>query len=212
MAALVTLHRVLDQDEIVRLYGPWRARTPRDAAELFEGYQGRWWVAGGWAIEAFTNVPRPHGDLDVSIPRADLAVFRQHLAGRLDVWAADDGALRPLIGQEAQLSATCGNLWLRASGSDPWEYDVVLMDVRSSTWTYKRDDRISLPFEEILWARDGIPYLRPEVQLLHKAPGLRAKDQADFKPCLELLEPSPRAWLRWALGIAHPGHPWLTDL
>ncbi len=203
---------MLDHDEIVRLYGPWKARTPRDAAELFDGYCGRWWVAGGWAIEAFTNSPRRHDDLDPSIARSDVAAFRQHLSGRLDVWAADDGALRPLVGQDDPLPATCGNLWLRTSGADPWEYDVILMDVTSTRWTYKRDARISLPADEILWTREDIPYLRPEVQLLHKAPGLRPKDQADFEACLPLLEPAPRAWLRSALGIAHPGHPWLAHL
>jgi hypothetical protein len=86
------------------------------------------------------------------------------------------------------------------------------MDVTAARWTYKRDARISLPADEILWTREGIPYLRPEVQLLHKAPGLRPKDQADFEACLPLLEPAPRAWLRSALGIAHPGHPWLAHL
>ena len=110
------------------------------------------------------------------------------------------------------LSETCENLWLRASGADPWEYDVILMGTTSTTWTYKRDDRISLPLEEILWAHEGIPYLRPEVQLLHKAPGRRQKDQADFDACAPLLEPKPRAWLRTALSIAHPGHPWLSQL
>jgi hypothetical protein len=118
----------------------------------------------------------------------------------------------PLVGEDEPISATCGNLWLRASGAEPWEYDILLMDVTSTTWTYKRDARISLPVEEILWIREGIPYLRPEVQLLHKAPGLRPKDQADFDACLHLLERDPRDWLRWALDIAHPGHPWLAHL
>lgn len=52
----------VDHDETERLYGPWAARTPDDAVDLFEGYAGRWWIAGGWAIDAFTGV-RPHGDL-----------------------------------------------------------------------------------------------------------------------------------------------------
>jgi hypothetical protein len=80
----------------------------------------------------------------------------------------------------------------------PWEYDVILMDATSTTWTYKRDSRITLPLDEILWARDDLPYLRPEVQLLHKAPGsgartndvvVRRVDLADFDACLPLLGP-----------------------
>lgn len=203
---------MLDHDEIARLYGPWRVRTPRDAADLFTGYAGCWWVAGGGAVEAFTNVARPHGDLDVSIPRCDVALLHRHLAGQLDVWQADDGALRPMINQGDPLPETCGNLWLRASGVDPWEYDVILMDAAAEIWTYKRDARISLPLEEILWTRDGINYLRPEVQLLHKAPGLRQKDQADFDSCVPFLQPKSRAWLRGSLAVAHPDHPWITRL
>ena len=206
------MHRVQDHDETARLYGPWRARSPHDAAELFREYGGRWWIAGGWAIEAFTHVPRPHGDLDPSIPRSDVAALHQHLAGQLDIWQANEGALRPMVDQGEPLPATCENLWLRRSGADPWEYDVILMDATTTTWTYKRDPRISLPVEEIVWSRDGISYLRPEVQLLHKAPGLRQTDQADFDACVGLLHPGPRAWLRTALGVAHPGHPWLARL
>jgi hypothetical protein len=155
----------------MKQYGPWRAQTPRNAAELLGAYGGRWWIAGGWAIEAFTGVPRQHGDLDLSIPRSDVAALHEYVAGFLDVWQADKGDLRPLVHPTDPLSATCGNLWLRPGGAEPWEYDVVLMHITGATWTYKRDARISLPLEEILWAREGISYLRPEVQLLHKAPG-----------------------------------------
>lgn len=207
-----SVHHVLDEAELVRLYGPWRSRTPEDAAELFKGYGGRWWIAGGWAIEAFTGVPRRHGDLDASIPRADVAALHEHLSARLDVWQAECGSLRPMIGASDPLPETCGNLWLRPSGAEPWEYDVILVDADATTWTYKRDARISLPVEQILWIREGIAYLRPEVQLLHKAPGLRRKDQADFDACVGRLQPESRGWLRTALSIAHPGHPWLSHL
>lgn len=203
---------MLDHDEIVRLYGPWRARTPQDAAALFDGYAGRWWISGGWAIEAFTNVPRPHDDVDPSIPRSDVAALHEYLAGRLDIWQADSGNLRPLVNKTDPLSESCENLWLRPSGADPWEYDVILMDATPTIWTYKRDNRVTLPIEEILWRREGIDYLRPEVQLLHKARGLRPKDQLDFDACVPLLDPKPRSWLRTALSIAHPGHSWLSDL
>jgi hypothetical protein len=201
-----------DHDEIVRLYGPWLPRTPRDAAALLEGYAGPWWIAGGWAIEAFTGAARDHDDVDPSIPRSDVDRLRDHLRGRLDVWQADDGILSPMVDEGRPLSDTCENLWLRPSGAEPWEYDVILMHATSTTWTFKRDARISLPLPDIIWERDGITYLRPEVQLLHKARGLRPKDQADFETCAPLLDERARTWLREALGIAHPGHPWLRDL
>lgn len=127
--------RAQEDDEITRLYGPWREHGPAAAAELLSGYPAMWWIAGGWAIEAFTGVARPHGDLDVSVPRSDVPLLREHLAGHLDVWAADSGSLRPLVGRaDEPLPATCGNLWLRRSGAEPWEYDVILMDATRSSW------------------------------------------------------------------------------
>ncbi|GAB3085256.1 hypothetical protein [Isoptericola nanjingensis] len=53
-------------------YGPWAPRTPRDVAALFAGYPGIWWVAGGWALEAFTGVERHHEDIDPGVLRQDL--------------------------------------------------------------------------------------------------------------------------------------------
>ena len=201
-----------DHDELVRLYGPWLSRTPEDAAGFFAGFGGHWWIAGGWAIEAFTTVARPHGDLDIGIPRSGVAALHRHVSTRLDVWQADKGALRPMIDETDDLPQTCGNLWLRPNGAAPWEYDVLLTTTTAGMWTYKRDARVRLPVEDLLWTRDGIAYLRPEIQLLYKAPGLRPKDRADFDACVRLLDPGRRAWLRTALSIAHPGHPWLEQL
>ncbi len=196
----------------MRLYGPWTLRTPEDARKLLREYPGEWWIAGGWAIEAFTGISRDHGDIDAGIFRSDVHLLRRHLAGHLDVWAADHGSLTPLHDDEKTIPATCGNLWLRASGADPWEYDVLLTDVADGRWTYERDRRVSLPADAILWRRDGIAYLRPEIQLLHKAPGRRPQDQQDFEACLPLLDVTALWWLRAALETAHPGHPWIRAL
>lgn len=150
--------------------------------------------------------------MDPSIPRSDVAALRAHLAGRLDVWQADDGILRPMVEEADTISKTCENLWLRPSGAEPWEYDVILMHTTRATWTFKRDARISLPLAEILWTSDGITYLRPEVQLLHKARALRPQDQDDFEVCAPLLDQGSRTWLREALRTAHPAHSWLREL
>lgn len=196
----------MDHDEIVRLYGPWLGQTPRAGAELFAGYTGRWWIAGGWALEAFSGVTRPHDDLDIGIPVTDVPLVREHLRGRLDVWAAFDGALKPVIGPD--LPPGCGNLWLRAGGMHPWEYDLLLTPVDGDRWEFSRCAAITRSLDEVLWERDGISYLVPEVQLLHKARAARAKDQWDVETCAPLLGREARRWLREALAVVHPGHPW----
>lgn len=107
-------------DEVVRLYGPWRTRAPADAADLFSGYAGRWWIAGGWAIGAFTGVSRQHGDLDPSIPRSDIDRLLEHLATRLDVWAADaEDCVPSSVRCRSPFQRHCGNLWLRPQRRGP---------------------------------------------------------------------------------------------
>ena len=205
----------LSHEEVTRIYGPWLPRTPLDAVRLFQGYPGRWWIAGGWALQAFTGVSRPHSDLDPSIPRHELPLLRRHLAGRIDLWAADQETLRVLLPADVgrdSLAESCENVWARSSGGEPWQYDIILMDVTDDRWVFKKDSRISRPVDEIVWSSDGVPYLRPEVQLLHKANALRPKDQADFAVTWPLLEPSARRWLREAIELAHPAHPWLRVL
>ncbi|QDP98859.1 hypothetical protein FOE78_16405 [Microlunatus elymi] len=187
---------------------------------MMAGYPGHWWIAGGWAIEAFTGVPRPHGDLDLSIPRTELPLFRRYLAGRIDLWAADQETLRILlpgdIGED-DLPDSCENVWARDGGGNPWEYDTILMSTSlistgADIWVYKRDPRVRRPIDEILWSRDKINYLRPEIQLLHKARGLRTKDQRDFDVALPLLSVQDQRWLRDALALTVPGHPWIDRL
>jgi hypothetical protein len=205
----------LTHDELTRIYGPWHVRTPIDAAQLFDGYRGRWWVAGGWALQAFSGVSRPHGDLDPSIPRDELPLLRRHLAGKMDLWSADQETLRILLpgdDDHVLLADSCENVWARSSGGEPWQYDIIMMGVTDDRWVFKRDARISRPVDDVVWHADGIPYLSPEVQLLHKAAGRRPKDEADFAVTWPLLEPAARRWLREAIELVHPRHAWLEVL
>lgn len=210
-ASAPILVTVLDHAEVVRLYGPWSVRTPREAANFLRGYPGRWWIAGGWAIDAFTGTTRAHGDLDIGIPRMEAAGFIAFVGATLDVWAAA-GSLTPLPRDGSSVPDDCGNLWLRASGADPWEYDVLLEDVREETWVYKRATHISRPLSHCLWSRDDITYLRPEIQLLLKAKDARAKDAFDLERCLPRLDESSRTWLAQRLRQESPRHPWVGKL
>jgi hypothetical protein len=205
--------------ELTRLYGPWAPNTPADAARLFADYGGIWWVAGGWAIEAFNGTRRQHGDLDLSVLRRELPLLRSYLTGRLDVWTAADGALRPLLPNDEPtataddvLPADCEQVWTRRSGSDPWEYDILLAPGDRDVWIYKRDPTIWLPMADALWERAGTRYLRPEIQLLYKAKRARPKDQTDFTNTLPHLDDMHRAWLRASLVQTLPEHPWIARL
>ncbi len=209
----------LSGDELIRLYGPWAGRTPADAARLFGAYPGRWWVAGGWAIEAFAGVRRHHGDLDLEVPRTDLPLLRRYLAGRFDVWTAADGALQPLLpdddpdgAADTVLPAGCGQVWVRSGATEPWEYDILLMAGDRGRWEFKRDRRLTRPLDEVVWHGGAVPYLRPEIQLLLKARARRPKDQLDFDATLPLLDRESVAWLRESLELVHPGHRWLAAL
>lgn len=204
----------LDKDEFTRLYGAWKAHTPEAVAELFDGYSGLWWVAGGWAIEAFTGIPREHEDTDAGVLLCELDLLRSHLDKHgLDVWAASSGSLTPVLpGEPMDVPGGTNQVWTRRSAADPWEFDLMLSPGTPETWAYRRDPSITLPMDEALWWADGIRYLRPEIQLLYKAKSRRPKDEADFRAAAPRLEPARREWLRDALARTIPGHPWITDL
>lgn len=202
----------MEHNEIERLYGPWSPRTPVDVQTLLDGYSGRWWISGGWAIEAFTGIPRTHGDLDFSIPRHDVSALCHFLTARFDIWAAEDGSLRPLTSAVDQVPPETTNLWLRKDGAQPWEYDVLLEIVEDDRWFFRRDSRIARPLDTVVWTRDEIFYLRPEIQLLYKAKSSRGKDEIDFTSTLPLLDLDAKEWLLDALVTVHPDHTWATRL
>lgn len=178
-----------------------------------------WWVSGGWALEAFTGATREHEDTDASVLRTDLAQLRGHLDGQAEVWTATSGTLRPPppdvapdLPPDEVLPPGCRQIWTRVSPAHPWEFDILLVPGSEEEWVYARDASLRMPMGEALWARDGITYLQPEIQLLYKAKGLRDKDQADFKATLPHLDARRRGWLRDALEQTLPGHPWTNDL
>ena len=58
----------------------------------------------------------------------------------------------------------------------------------------------------------GYPALAPEIALLYKGKLMQPKDESDFAAAAPQLSASARNWLRDALALAHPGHPWIGSL
>ena len=119
------------------------------------------------------------------------------------LWEASSGALRPLLPGVA-LSEGCQQLWARRNAREPWQLDLPL-DRSGDEWVFKRDARVRVPWERALQTVDGIPYLRPEIALLHKAHHDRPKDREDLAAAQ--LDTDARDWLARTLEmLGH--HSW----
>ena len=205
----------LDPEELAfqRLYGPWKVSTPADAQELMHGYDGDWWITGGWAIEAFTGVRREHEDVDVSLWRRDIEKLRLHLNGRYDLWSNAGGRLRPLTDQQPEQPDDADQIWLRRHALAPWEFDLQPNPDRDGRWVFRRDPTLDYALDEITWrAPDGIRYVNPELVIAYKARLSRPKDERDLEATLPLLTPDRRTWLADMIEHLHPNHPWLPRI
>jgi hypothetical protein len=194
--------------------GPWQPLAPGAVATLFAEFGVPWWIAGGWAIDLFLGRPtRAHGDIDVLVLRRDQLAVQRVLAG-WDLHAADPpGKLRPWRPGEV-LPAEVHDVWCRRRPDAPWCLQLMLDVDDGDDWVFRRDRRVRRSVAGLgRTSADGIPYLAPEVQLLYKArPAPRPKDEADFAAALPLLPPERRAWLRDALDVCAPAHPWRRRL
>jgi hypothetical protein len=195
-----------------RRYGPWSAYAPAEAKEVFDGIGIRWWLAGGYAVEAFTGVPREHEDIDVSIFRRDVPALRRALEGRLHLWSVGSGSLRPIDDRFPEPAVDADQIWLREHALAPWRADVVLNPDDDGHWVSRRDPSFAAPLDDVTWERDGIRYLRPEIALAFKAKLARPKDERDFIVALPLLDDAARAWLADYLARMEPDHIWRRAL
>jgi hypothetical protein len=205
----------LSDGELEARYGPWSGLTPSQIATVLAGYRGEWWVVGGWAIEAFTGVPRRHQDVDVVVRRHDLPSLRAHLNRRFHLWLNLEGTLRFIDPEDADSSFPDEffQIWLRKDAFSPWVADLLVHPGAPGTWVNRRQPSMVLPLDEATWVGpDGVRYQNPEGVLLFKASHLGDEDERDLDVSLPMLSPAQRNWLRTALTQTLPGHPWLDRL
>jgi hypothetical protein len=188
--------------------GVWEPLSVDEVSELLHDLTAPWWIAGGWALDAFIGrQTREHGDVDVGVLRRDQAAVREHLA-TWDLQAADPpGRLRPWREGEIFPEAV-HDIWCRTSKEAAWGLQLMLDEAEGDEWLYRRMPSVRRSLKSLVWHHDGVPYLSPEVQLLYKGAQRSPKAEADFNACLPHLDGSQRSWLARALATAHPGHPW----
>jgi hypothetical protein len=190
----------------------WSGLTPQDAAYILADLDCPWWIAGGWAIDLHLGrETRQHADLDIAMLRGDEVALRDVLAG-WEIAIVHDGAFLPWGG--APLDPPMHQFWTRRDAAGPWDLEVLLEDHDDTEWLCRRDHRVAAPLDAFgRGTSSGIPYVAPEIALLYKAKGRELeKNAADFTAALPSLDAAARTWLRDALKIAHPGHPWIALL
>lgn len=194
---------------------PWGLWDPLPLPELVEVLRGlhcEWWIAGGFALEAYAGRSwREHDDIDAAVFRRDQAELRTALDG-WDVHAADPpGHLRPWpVGEE--LPSSVHDIWARGSTTGAWRFQFMLDESDGAEWVFRRDARIRMRMDELTWEREGVRFIQPQVQILYKARGRRPKDDTDFEVVLPLLDEKRRTWLAEALSLSDPENPWLARI
>jgi hypothetical protein len=199
------------------LYGPWDSFSPDRVAEIMSVVTWPWWIAGGWAIEFYLggSQRREHDDVDVLVLREDASAVQRELGEWALHLASREGGIRAWEPCSA-LPHDVGDIWIREPGGGPWRFQLMLNPSEGQDWICKRDRALRLPLAEIgLRTQNGVPYLRPEIQLLHKGTGslgIREKDEEDFRAVVPVLDADALRWLRDALRRVRPDHPWLDAL
>jgi hypothetical protein len=199
-----------EQAAFQRRYGPWSAWTPSEALAVLGDWTEPWWVAGGWAIEAFTGRERSHEDIDIAIFRRDAKSLSDYLDPAYHCWAIGHGQLRPLDDKWPDLPEWADQLWIREHAWRPWLADTVTTPDDDGRWVFRRDPAVTAPLDEVTWSdAAGVRYLNPEIVMAYKARLARAKDDADLEATLPLLDDRRRDWLRDVVHQLHPDHRWL---
>jgi RimJ/RimL family protein N-acetyltransferase len=196
-----------------RLYGPWEPLTIDEVAELLRGFDAPWWIVGGHAIDAFTEVAREHHDIDIAVLARDLPALRSRLAPRFQTWSAGSGLLRPLDTEHPEMHPEAGQVWVREHALAPWKADFIVLDDRDGAWVWKHDPSVTWSLADSTWMRDdGIRFAKPEIVLAFKARRLEERNDIDFTTTWPKLDGPARTWLSDTVERLYPGHPWLDRI
>lgn len=185
--------------------GPWDPLLLGELVALMDGFDARWWIAGGHALELHLGRSwRRHDDIDAGVCRSDVPRLHDLLAG-WEVFVASAGRLIEWRGRPVEASRNENNLWVRRPGG-PWRFDITVGGGDDHEWVYRRDPAFRLPWDRaVLCSSDGVPYLAPGLQLLFKSENVRAKDRRDAEVVIPELDP-------WSLDLLDArlprDHPW----
>lgn len=184
----------------------WKPVSVGEAFCIFSEAPFRWWISGGNALDLHIGKSwRTHDDIDVGFVRSEAEIVYGWMKA-WDLWIASGGALVRWRGEQLHVDEEQNNVWARKNDEQHWSIDLTVGDGDSRRWAYRRDSRLSRPWEEaVLHTDEGVPYLAPDLQLLFKSKDNRPKDDVDAAEVIPLLDERQRRFLNEALPF---GHPW----
>jgi hypothetical protein len=191
----------------------WSPMAVDEVAALMRGAPFFWCLAGGHALERLAGWPyRSHDDIDIVVLRPDQLALQEWLGTWTLAVADPPGTLRPWMRGEL-IPWRAHDIWAHRSRAAAWELQVMIQETQNDLWYFRRDDRVHGRIDDLATTIDGVPCLRPDLQLLFKAKSAREKDELDFQYTLPSLSVVQRQTLANWLRLTSPnGHPWIGAL
>lgn len=186
---------------------PWEPLDAEAVARLLAAASVRWWLSGGVALDRWLGHPiRERENIDVSVVAADLRGLVGNLPEGFSAWVPGEDEIVPFA--DAPEGADLQPVLIRDDAQNAWVLQVNAEDGAPRAWVYKRDPRLTLPWDRAVLDVDGIPTGAPEVQLVWKALRPRAEDTVDKDAVLPTLAADAVSFYETALLRIHPHSTW----
>lgn len=186
---------------------PWAPLDPQAVVRLLAAASVRWWLSGGVALDRWVGHPiRDRENIDVSVIAADLAELVASLPKGFSAWVPGEDEVVPFA--DAPEDADLQPVLICDDAKESWVLQVNAEDGAPRAWVYKRDPRLTLPWDRAVLDIDGIPTGSPEVQLVWKALRPRAEDTVDKDAVLPTLSADAMSFYETALLRIHPHSTW----
>lgn len=188
---------------------PWEPLDPQAVAELLSAASVRWWLSGGVALDRWLGrAIRPRPNIDVSVVAADLSGLVASLPEGFSAWASADEGDEMISFLDAASDADLQPVLVRDDAKGAWVLQINVEDGAPRVWVYKRDPRLTLPWDRAVLDVDGIPTGAPEVQLVWKALRPRPEDAVDKDALVPVLDDEAVSFYETALLRIHPHSTW----
>jgi hypothetical protein len=164
---------------------------------IMNKYGYPWFIAGGWAIDLFLNrETREHEDIEIGIYRKNQMQLYRYF-GRQRKFYIDNrnhiGKHERLVWNKEYLRLPIHEVYVEYEGL---EIEVLLNEKDEDNLIYRLNEKIKLSEEKaILYNKEEIPYLSPEIVLLYKSNYMRDKDIADISNASIGMNESQKKWL-----------------